>query len=79
MTKHSPIPPRRVILRRPQVEEKTGLARSTIYKLIADGDFPAPINLAPRTVGWVESEIESWLESRTRMVPRRAAAESEAA
>ena len=74
MTKANPIPPRRVILRRPQVEEKTGLARSTLYKLISDGLFPRPVNLGSRSVGWLEGEVDAWIESRTRMVPRRAAA-----
>jgi len=42
----------------------TGLSRSAIYALIADGQFPAQVNLGPRTVGWVESEIFDWIESR---------------
>ena len=70
MAKQNPNPPRRVILRRPQVEEKTGLSRSTIYLYISKGQFPAPINLGPRTVGWIEAEIDAWLESRERMTPR---------
>lgn len=70
MAKQIPITPRRNILRRREVETKTGLSRSTIYSYIAKGQFPAPINLGPRTVGWVESEIDDWLSSRERMTPR---------
>ncbi len=51
------------ILRRKQVEARTGLSRSTIYLRIQEGTFPRPINLGARAVGWVENEIEAWLES----------------
>lgn len=49
------------ILRRKQVEKRTGLSRSTIYLRIQEGTFPKPINLGERAVGWVESEIDAWL------------------
>jgi prophage regulatory protein len=53
------------ILRRKQVESRTGLSRSTIYARIAEGSFPSPIDLGGgRAVGWVEAEIEAWLQSR---------------
>lgn len=52
------------ILRRHQVEELTGLARSTIYEFIKRGSFPAPVRIGKRAVGWRYREIESWLESR---------------
>ena len=52
------------ILRLPAVIEKTGLSRSTIYAGIQKGTFPAPVNLGLRSVGWLESEIDAWIESR---------------
>jgi len=52
------------ILRRKQVEKKTGLSRSTIYLRIHEGTFPRPINLGARAVGWLENEIETWLAER---------------
>ncbi len=52
------------ILRRPQVEARTGLARSTIYDRIKAGTFPAPISLGEKAVGWIESEIDAWLNAR---------------
>lgn len=52
------------ILRRKQVEDKTGLSRSTIYLYIQEGNFPKPINLGARAVGWLENEIEAWLSER---------------
>jgi prophage regulatory protein len=57
------------ILRRKQVEARTGLARSTIYDQIRAGTFPAPISLGVRAVGWVEAEIDSWLAARIKQRP----------
>ena len=52
------------ILRRKQVEQKTGLARSTIYDRMKAGVFPKPIQLGnSRVVGWIESEVDEWLSS----------------
>jgi prophage regulatory protein len=52
------------ILRLPAVKTRTGLSRSTIYLRVAEGTFPKPICLGGRAVGWVESEIQQWLEQR---------------
>jgi prophage regulatory protein len=52
------------ILRRRQVERRTGLSRSSIYHFIQQGKFPKPINLGERAVGWLENEIEKWLMER---------------
>ena len=49
------------ILRRKQVEARTGLARSTIYHRISEGTFPRPVNLSTQAVGWVESEVDQWI------------------
>ena len=52
------------MLRRPIVEDMTGLGRSTIYDLMAKGQFPRPVKLTGRAVAWPESEVAAWLESR---------------
>jgi len=49
------------ILRLRTVEEKTGLKKSSIYERIKGGNFPKPIRLGPRAVGWLESEIDDWI------------------
>ena len=54
------------ILRRKQVEVRTGLSRSTIYLRISKGIFPKPISLGARAVGWLESEVEDWLEQQIK-------------
>ena len=50
------------ILRRNEVEKATGLGRSTIYAKVAAGEFPSPMKLGHRAVGWRSSDIEKWLK-----------------
>lgn len=61
------------VLRRKQVEARTGLSRSTIYAKLHqnpkrprdyDPTFPAPISLGAKAVGWVESEVDAWLAAQ---------------
>ena len=52
------------ILRRKRVEMKVGLGRSAIYEQMAAGTFPKCIKLGARAVGWLEAEIDDWLQSR---------------
>ena len=50
------------ILRMPQVIARVGMKRSNIYLMLEDGSFPKPLKLGKRALGWVESEIDAWLE-----------------
>ncbi len=52
------------ILRLPAVKARTGLSRSTIYLRVSEGRFPKAVSLGGRAVGWVESEIQRWLEQQ---------------
>jgi prophage regulatory protein len=52
------------ILRLPTVKARTGLSRSTIYLRVSEGTFPKPVSLGGRAVGWIEAEIQHWLELR---------------
>jgi prophage regulatory protein len=52
------------ILRLPEVKKSTGLSRSTIYLRIAQDAFPKPVSLGGRAVGWLEAEIQEWLQRR---------------
>jgi len=52
------------IARLPRVKDKTGLSRSTIYLRISKNEFPAPISLGGRAVGWIEEEIDNWLAEK---------------
>ena len=52
------------ILRLADVKARTGLSRSTIYLNISKGTFPKHISLGERCVGWLESEIDTWITTR---------------
>jgi prophage regulatory protein len=61
------------MLRRSQVERRTGLSRTTIYAKLKknpkrprdyDPSFPKPVSIGAKAVGWVESEIEAWLDAQ---------------
>ena len=63
-------------IRLPEVIARTGLKRSSIYAAMQAGTFPAQIPLGERAVGWEESEVSAWIESRiqsARNTPVRAA------
>ncbi len=49
------------IIRLKEVMDLTGLSRSTVYKYIAEGQFPLPVSLGDRCVGWLESEVHDWI------------------
>ena len=51
-------------LRLPEVKSVTGLSKSSLYALIRANSFPAPVQLGPRTVAWVRSEIKQWAAER---------------
>ncbi|WP_342777516.1 AlpA family transcriptional regulator [Rubellimicrobium roseum] len=52
------------IARLPEVLARTGLGRSTIYALMASARFPRAVRLGTRAVGWKESDLSDWLNSR---------------
>lgn len=54
------------ILRMPDVMLKTGLKKSTIHLKIHRGEFPRSVALGPRAVGWLESEIDAWIDGQVR-------------
>jgi prophage regulatory protein len=61
------------ILRRKQVEARTGLSRSSIYARLRhnpkrpgdyDPTFPKPVSVGAKAVGWIEAEIDAWLTAQ---------------
>lgn len=52
------------ILKLHQVVATTAIPRSSLYKMIANGTFPEPIQLSQRSVGWLSSEVQNWIQSR---------------
>jgi prophage regulatory protein len=62
---HASIPDQRsMFARMPSVVRFTGLGRSTIYRMIAAHEFPGPVKLGPRAVGWRWSDLDTWSETR---------------
>ncbi|MCG8004240.1 MAG: AlpA family transcriptional regulator [Candidatus Thiodiazotropha lotti] len=53
-----------IILRLPAVKARTGLSRSTLYLRVSEGSFPKPVSLGSRAVGWVESEVNNWINQQ---------------
>ena len=51
-----------IFLKRPEVEHRTGLKRSTIYDKMKAGTFPKPVKLGARAVAWFEPEIDAWIK-----------------
>ena len=51
-------------LRIDDVIATTGLSRRSIYRMVADDDFPKQHKLSPRSVGWWEADVATWLDSR---------------
>jgi prophage regulatory protein len=54
------------ILRHPQVLRITGLSRTTLWRLERQGRFPKRLRLASNSVGWLDADIQRWIESRPR-------------
>lgn len=52
------------LLRLPAVLLATGLARSTVYRMVAEHTFPAPVRLAKRAVGWRHDDVRQWTIAR---------------
>lgn len=52
------------VLRLRDVKDRTGLAKSTIYKKVGEGEFPKQFSLSGRSVGWLESDIDKWIGDR---------------
>ena len=61
------------ILRLPAVKTSTGLSRSTIYLRVSQGTFPRPVRLGGRAVGWVEAEVQEWLQRQIEATRKAAA------
>jgi prophage regulatory protein len=58
------------ILRLPAVKARTGLSRSSIYLRMSQGQFPQSIPLGPRIIGWLETDIETWIVRQSKKKPQ---------
>lgn len=55
------------LIRLSEVRKLTGLSRSTIFRLIDAGQFPAAVQLAPRAIAWRLAEVAAFIEQRQRV------------
>ncbi|MHB8847264.1 MAG: helix-turn-helix transcriptional regulator [Burkholderiales bacterium] len=53
------------LLRLSQLKLIVGLSKSSIYLMMATGDFPRPINLGPGSVAWISTDIMAWIRKKT--------------
>ena len=51
-------------LRLSEVQERVGLERTSIYKMMGEGKFPKPVNTLGRNVAWLDSEVDEWMMDR---------------
>lgn len=65
---------RKALIKRREVLARTALANSTLYRLMAAGEFPQSIQIGPRAVAWVEEEVDAWIEERIEFGRRQGVA-----
>ena len=53
-----------ILIRLEAVRARTGLARSTLYKMISTGDFPAQIKITEKAVAWASNEVDQWITKK---------------
>lgn len=54
------------LIRFKEVQHRVGLGRSTIYRWMAEGKFPRPVQLGGYAVAWALEDVESWISSRLK-------------
>jgi len=54
----------RQVLRLPEVMRRTGKRRTSLLQAIQRGEFPKPIRLGARAIGFIQSEVDAWIDAR---------------
>jgi prophage regulatory protein len=54
------------VIRVPQVLDKAGVGRTKLYEMIEQGEFPRPFRLGLRAIGWLERDVERWIQLRVK-------------
>ena len=52
------------VMRKAEVEKVLGVSSDTINRMVAAGEFPKPIRLSVRAIGWLRSDLDAWIEAR---------------
>jgi len=53
-------------MRAPEVIDRCGIKRSTLWEAVKRGTFPAPVRIGPNATAWISTEVESWMRDRIR-------------
>jgi prophage regulatory protein len=59
------------LFRLPKVLDKTGLGKTRLYELMAEGSFPRPISIGLRSVAWPSEEVDRWVKARIKSSRRQ--------
>ena len=51
-------------IRYPEVQQRTGLSKTTIWRRVRDGSFSKPVHLSHGVVAWLEDEVVAWIDAR---------------
>jgi prophage regulatory protein len=52
------------LLKLPEVKRRVGLSKTDIYIMMSANRFPRNVKISIRSVAWVESEIENWVQQK---------------
>ncbi|UUE08739.1 AlpA family transcriptional regulator [Dickeya zeae] len=52
------------LIRLPEVQRRTGYSKAWLYRLISQDRFPQPVKIGSRSIAFVESEIDEWINQR---------------
>ncbi len=61
----------RIFLSWSEVRDRIKLSRSTVWRCVRDGTFPAPIRISPGRVAWLRTDIDHWIEAQVLASRRR--------
>ncbi len=54
------------LIKLPEVLKMSGLSRTALYKRVREQQFPAPVKLSERSVAWLQSEVNAWIEAKVQ-------------
>ena len=52
------------LIRITEVRRRTGFGKAWIYRLMSQGKFPASVKIGSRSIAFIESEIDEWINAR---------------
>jgi prophage regulatory protein len=60
--------PSTTFIRMPEIMRRYSLSRTTIYRLVGQGLFPAPCKIGPRASAWSEALVDAWAKAKIGVV-----------